>query len=324
MIFRLWSLLFGCLLATGGYASESPRRIWIDTDAACGVRILADIDDCLAIALLLTDPAWKVVGMSSVFGNASLNETDRTLRSLNKRWCNGCVSVHRGAATTAQSDTPAAHALARALSDEQPLTVFILGPSTNVASALERVTGGLGHHQFVAIAGTRDRTAKFRVSRFSPFRLSDLNYVNDAGSFETLLEYGVDLTLMPFELAQQVTLTGKHIESIASGYPALAAAARKWRWVWRLLLGKNGFYPFDAVSVSFLLPDRAGLSCSSALAKSEYLKQRLPFRRARRILHVSRNEDISNVTYCHGISSSFADFIGERLGRRARPTGQAR
>lgn len=274
--------------------------------------MFTDIDDCLAIALLLSDPAWDVVGMSSVFGNAPVAGTDRTLRNLITSWCDDCLQVHRGAAAAGHTDTPAAAELASALSDE-PLTVFMLGPSTNIASALKLVNGRLDHHKFVAIAGTRSRAANFRVNKFSPFRLRDLNYINDTKSFEVLLEQGIDLTLMPFELAQQVTMRGEHIKSVAARYPALGAAARRWLWVWRLFLGKNGFYPFDAVSVSFLLPDQAGLSCLKAVAKSVVVEQHLPWRGPKQILHVSQDEDLANVTYCYGISARFADSITERL-----------
>lgn len=316
MTFRSWWLLLACLLIAASTAAESPRRIWIDTDAACGVGLFTDIDDCLAIALLLSNPAWNVVGMSSVFGNAPLDDTDRTLRNLVTSWCNDCISVFRGAAAAGHADTPAAEGLASALSGE-PLTVFILGPSTNIAAALKLVDCQLDHHKFVAIAGTRSRKPKFRVNKFSPFRLSDLNYMNDTQSFEDLLESGIDLTLMPFELAQQVTMRGEHIESIALRFPELGAAARRWRWVWRLFLGKNGFYPFDAVSVSFLLPDQAELSCVAAVARSEVVKQHLLWRGPKQILHVSLDEDRPNVTYCYGINARFADSIAERLGGAA-------
>ncbi len=313
MTFRSWWLLFTCLLLATSTAAEPPRRIWIDSDAACGVGMFTDIDDCLAIALLLSEPAWEVVGMSSVFGNALVKDTDRTLRDLIAKWCNGCIDVHRGAAAAGQAETPAAEELASALAGE-PLTVFMLGPSTNVTSALNLVNSRLDHHEFVAIAGTRSRKAKFRVNRFTPFRLSDLNYINDTESFDELLNHGIDLTLMPFELAQQVTMRGEHIDAIAYIFPALGASARRWRWVWRLFLGKNGFHPFDAVGVSFLLPDQAGLSCLRAVAKSEVVEQRLPRRGRKQILHVSLDENLSNVTYCYGISARFADSIAQRLG----------
>jgi len=59
-----------------------PRRVWIDTDAACGHARTADPDDCLAILLLARSPGVELVGISTVFGNAPLS-----IRSMPSRRC---------------------------------------------------------------------------------------------------------------------------------------------------------------------------------------------------------------------------------------------
>jgi inosine-uridine nucleoside N-ribohydrolase len=69
-------------LVRGGPVVVLPRRVWIDTDAACGHARTADPDDCLAILLLARSPGVELVGISTVFGNAPLEVTDRTAREL--------------------------------------------------------------------------------------------------------------------------------------------------------------------------------------------------------------------------------------------------
>ena len=49
-------------LDRGGPVVALPRRIWIDTDAACGHARTADPDDCLAILLLARSPACRAGG----------------------------------------------------------------------------------------------------------------------------------------------------------------------------------------------------------------------------------------------------------------------
>jgi hypothetical protein len=55
-------------LVGGGPAVGLARRVWIDTDTACGHARSADPDDCLAILLLARSPGVELVGISTVFG----------------------------------------------------------------------------------------------------------------------------------------------------------------------------------------------------------------------------------------------------------------
>jgi hypothetical protein len=51
-----------------GQGEHGPRRLWIDTDAACGYSDRTDPDDCFAIALLARESNVDLVGISSLFG----------------------------------------------------------------------------------------------------------------------------------------------------------------------------------------------------------------------------------------------------------------
>jgi hypothetical protein len=64
---------------------DVPRRLWIDTDAACGQSARTDPDDCFAIALLAGALDFEIVGVSTVFGNAPLDVVDRTTKELARR-----------------------------------------------------------------------------------------------------------------------------------------------------------------------------------------------------------------------------------------------
>ena len=66
----------------GGPAVRLPERVWIDTDAACGHGRATDPDDCFALLALIRAPGLEIVGVSTVFGNAPLDVTDRTTRDL--------------------------------------------------------------------------------------------------------------------------------------------------------------------------------------------------------------------------------------------------
>jgi hypothetical protein len=119
----------------------APRRVWIDSDAACGHGARTDPDDCLAIALLARTPAIEVVGISTVFGNAPRDVVDQTVDALIATLTASGgrpLPVWRGAAAP-QADrrtrTPAQAALVAAL-EAGPLAIVALGPLTNVAAVL--------------------------------------------------------------------------------------------------------------------------------------------------------------------------------------------
>ncbi|MFK7914188.1 MAG: nucleoside hydrolase [Pseudomonadales bacterium] len=307
---RVLVLVAACLRFQGAFAADSPTRIWIDTDAACGAGLLKDVDDCLAIAMLLENPKWDVVGISTVFGNAAITATDRIVRRLVEARCGNCVPVYRGAKQPGNESTHAVEALVAAL-ETGPLVVFVFGPATNVSAALQSSNAVIEGHRFVAVAGTRERRTRFRISRYSPFRLRDLNFASDPGAFEFLLSKATNLSLVPFELAQQVRFRARHIDKLADHFPRLARQSRRWLWIWRLLFGSNQFHPFDAVALGLLFPDQSGLICSPG--RAAVVDYSPLARKPRPILHVLLDSTEPNVSYCHEIAIDYVDTLLERL-----------
>ena len=59
-------------------------RVWIDADAACGTGKRRDPDDCLALLSLASATHIDIAGISTVFGNAPVSESDQVMRA---RWC---------------------------------------------------------------------------------------------------------------------------------------------------------------------------------------------------------------------------------------------
>ena len=62
--------------------TAQPVRVWIDADAACGTGKRRDPDDCLALLSLASATNIDSVGISTVFGNAPVAETDQVMRAL--------------------------------------------------------------------------------------------------------------------------------------------------------------------------------------------------------------------------------------------------
>lgn len=85
---RAWQWRTGELPQPGLRYSPTPHdavkgaRLWIDADAACGTGKRRDPDDRLALLSLATASGIEIVGISTVFGNAAIAETDPVMRAL--------------------------------------------------------------------------------------------------------------------------------------------------------------------------------------------------------------------------------------------------
>jgi purine nucleosidase len=255
-------------LADSGAVEAMPRRVWIDTDAACGHATTVDPDDCFAIALLARSKQIELVGISTVHGNAPLEVTDKVTRELVTALAREDVQVpevHRGARSAETlSSTPARAALQQAL-DEGPMTVIALGPLTNLAAAL-RGRPDLQRHvgRIIAVMGRRPghlfhpaegRSARGMLFGHGPvFR--DFNFDKDRAAATAILSMGLPITLIPYEAARALSLTRTTLEQMRERNGAsrwIADRADPWLAFWNDAIGLPGFYPFDALAAAYRL-----------------------------------------------------------------------
>lgn len=262
-------------LIPGGPELAMPRRLWVDTDAACGHGRTTDPDDCFALLLLARAPGVEIAGISTVHGNAAIEVTERTTRELAallEREGASAGGVHRGAS-----------ALREAL-EKGPLTLVALGPLTNIAAALAHspdlrrnvarlvaVMGRTPGHLFHPGEGAQ---GGMLFGHGPVFR--DFNFDQDSDAAARVLAMNLPMTLVPYVAARQVSLTGEDLAVLeADGGAAawVAWRARPWLSFWRQDIGKPGFYPFDVLAAAYVL--RPGLfSCartSAVVAKDKKL-----------------------------------------------------
>jgi inosine-uridine nucleoside N-ribohydrolase len=318
-------------LVSGGPAVELPRRIWIDTDAGCGHAPDADADDCFALLILLRAPGIEIVGISTVAGNAPPDAVLRITRELVQRAGRAAgPPVHAG--STAAGGTPAHAALRDALA-AGPLTVVALGPLTNVAAALrgrpelQRNVGRL-----VAVMGRRPRhlfhPAEGRGNGIlwghgPVFR--DFNFEKDRSAAAEVLALGIPITLVPYEGARHVSITGNDLAALraAGGAPAwVAERAGGWLEFWRDVVGLGGFYPFDAVAAAYAL-EPALFDCAAIaawVARDRGLRARF-FGSEALLVGVERERTkepraSGTVIYCPRVAAGMHDWMMRRLAAR--------
>ena len=244
-------------LVSGKQFAETAQHIWIDSDAACGADRRTDPDDCFAILLLASTSDVRVVGISTVFGNASRDVADRTVEQLWQQMSRStpALNVYSGSGepipSNAAPDRPAHRALRDALAQRE-LSIVALGPLTNVAAALRnrpdlqqrviRIIAVMGRrpgHMFHPTEGAEGAMLFGHGPIFG-----DLNFVSDPLAASEIVRMGVPLVLVPYDAASHVELMRTDLEQLRlrGGAPAwVAERAFGWLDYWRDDIGRRAF-----------------------------------------------------------------------------------
>jgi purine nucleosidase len=324
-------------LSTGDHFSTAAQRIWVDTDAACGTAPRADPDDCLALLLLAGASQSQWAGISTVFGNAALDITDRTTRQLVAALSalQPMPAVHAGAAQPSPAvdpvERPAARALREALQQGR-LTIVALGPLTNVAAALQgRPDLQQRVERLVAVMGRRPGHL-FHPSEGAPGAMllghgpvfRDLNVVSDPHAAAAVVRMSMPLVLVPYDAARHVELTAADLARLRSrgGAPAwVAERATGWLDYWRDDIGRSGFYPFDLLAASFALRPDLHRCASVSVRVGTDPTLWPPFRRQHALLAGPHAKGLSGTTlaegsavYCPGVADGLHAWLAARLG----------
>lgn len=217
--------VFGALPLEAARSSPT-HTLFVDTDIG--------VDDAVAIAWLLKQPGADIVGYTTVFGNASVENTTRNLLTLlNAAAVNAPVTV--GAAEPLQlprtrtgsfvhgrdgfwfqqapadisalpHDAPAA--LATAARDNPGLTILALGPLTNIAHTIEQYPGALNGVRVVAIGGAR------LSGNITP--VAEFNAYADPHALEVVLASAVQLELVTLNAFEQVEVNAEALTAALS------------------------------------------------------------------------------------------------------------
>lgn len=190
--------------------------VFVDTDTGC--------DDAIALAWLLRRPEAEVVGLSSVFGNSSIqNTTANLLTVLEALDCDVPVSVgasgplvylRTGAGALAHGPdglwgNQRAHdldllpwgapgAIAAAARAHPGLTVIALGPLTNIARAVQAYPDEMAGVRLVALAGAQGAGGITPAAEFNVFA--------DPHALAVVLESQMRVELVTREAFQELRL----------------------------------------------------------------------------------------------------------------------
>ena len=238
-------------------------RLIIDTDIALGAvhdGRPRDVDDAYAVVASLNNAAIDLLGITTVFGNAPLSDTDAIAREVVAMKGSG-VPVATGAAGPMSTGGPATNDAVEFMAETlktRSAHIAAIGPLTNLGLLARRYPERLANAASVVIVGGRSAGNRFMLHGKGP--VNDFNVENDIEAARALLEHGVAVTMAGFELTSQVALGGAHLEALPAS-PIRAhflARTRPWLTYWlRAFPGDTGFHPWDSAAIDWLLhPER--------------------------------------------------------------------
>lgn len=238
-------------------------RLIIDTDIALGAvhdGRPRDVDDAYAVVASLNSTAIDLLGITTVFGNAPLADTDAIAREI-VAMKGSAVSVATGAAEPLTPGGPATNDAVEFMAETlkaRSAHIAAIGPLTNLGLLARRYPERLANAASVVIVGGRTAGNRFMLHGKGP--VNDFNVENDMEAARALLEHGVPVTMAGFELTSQVALGSTHLEALPASpiREHFLARTRPWLAHWqRTFPGDGGFHPWDSAAIDWLLhPER--------------------------------------------------------------------
>ena len=108
------------------------RKIIHDCDCTFGING-CDVDDGLALLYLLGDPEAEVLGVTTTYGNNTLEKVYENTKKFVKKIGHDELRVYKGGATPGETESEAAHYLAEmAEKYAGELEILVTGSVTNL------------------------------------------------------------------------------------------------------------------------------------------------------------------------------------------------
>jgi purine nucleosidase len=212
--------------------------IFVDTDLSLGTP-RAEIDDGAALIMLLCSPEVEVIGISTVFGNATVDLTyANTLRLLNALDQSN-IQVSRGSAKSLLADheweiflsswyrqygnTPSEslpaeipnasdHIVQAVQATPGKISILALGPLTNLALAYQQDPGIAVHIRQVVLMGGS-------INDHKPS--AEFNIRCDPEAAQIVLSAGWPIRILGLDITRQALFTRAFFASLSDAHPAL-------------------------------------------------------------------------------------------------------
>jgi purine nucleosidase len=206
----------------------NPKRIIIDTDPG--------VDDALAFLLALASPEIKIEALTTTQGNVTLEKATRNALSVLELAQAGHIPVAAGSVVPlvqplrasalihgesgiGNSRLPAPQAkpvpghavdylIARVLAEPNQISIFPIGPLTNIAMAIRKEPRFVETVKELVIMGG----AIFENGNITP--LAEFNIYVDPHAAHIVFHSGIPITLIPLDVTHKCLLKQEHVDRL--------------------------------------------------------------------------------------------------------------
>ncbi len=225
-------------------------RVWLDTDPGMGAPG-SDIDDGLAILMLLGSPELQLEGVSVCFGNVPLAQALTCARRVLAAAASD-APIYAGAAAAAERGrpSPAVEAMRGAV-DASPgeITLLAIGPLTNVATAMSLDRDFARKLRRLVVMG-----GAVHFPHFAEY--GEFNFHQDGRAAAEVMTAVCPRTLVTMDLCAQATFRREHLDAMTSPGGAVADLLQetvpRWLDLWKRQWNLDGFFPWDPIAVAWL------------------------------------------------------------------------
>ena len=256
------------------------NRIIIDTDIAMGIPE-RDVDDGLAIIMALNSKQIEVAAITLTWGNDSLENVSKSLKTLFDKGNFPNIETARGASSQDDlgKDTKATELIIKTL-EKESATIVAIGPATNLASAIKIRPAITENIKEVIMVAARQPGQRFLTGNHSKGH-PDLNFERDPEAVRILLDSDIPITFAPFEVSSKVWINQTVLDKVNSHETTISGYIYEqclpWLKFWQEtfstpLYSINGFNPFDTLAIAWLT-DRKLLNwraCDPSIETDDY------------------------------------------------------
>lgn len=229
------------------------RKIIHDCDCTFGING-CDVDDGLALLYLLGDPEAEVLGVTTTYGNNTLEKVYENTKKFVKKIGHDELRVYKGVATPGETESEAAHYLAEmAEKYAGELEILVTGSVTNLYGAWKHNPEFF--HQvksIVLMGGTTEPLI------FAKREMDELNFSCDPLATYTTLTSGTDVAVITGNNCLKVLFTREEYErelsDLSKGVVRLIKNETDY-WFdnnWDEY-GIPGYYNWDAIAAAYMM-----------------------------------------------------------------------
>ena len=295
-------------------------RVLVDTDPGLGLKY-ADVDDGLALFLMLNNPEFEIEGITTVFGNTPAHKGFLLVKQYLKLTHKLEIPSFKGAANQKELgklNEASKFLIEKVKENPKELTLLILGPFTNIATALMHYPDFFNDlKQIIIMGGTLSPLTVFNprfkcIDRrfFDKIKIQSLvaefNSLKDPFATKKIIEAKTRTPRiqMGLEICCRTVITDNEIKRIAQiNKPIPQFIARHvqfWLHLWKGFNGNKGFFPFDTCVPIYLLAPELYKSINIHLSIDT---QKIPGKYS--IINNSQR-DSAPITYCTDFINSAA------------------